>query len=163
MIELIIVMETRASNESDWKYIKSALDYYYKPRTYGITKIFAKCKPELMKQDKRIEQAVKNAAPRKPVVVVCADYDRSTDESNNDIIDYCKSNEFYLVWMNLDIEDVFWGEQIDDKYKSEKSNSFQRKKDKLLANVCGLNETNPLKKRHKSNLLVICDKFLARK
>lgn len=37
MNELIIVVETRSSNRSDWMYIKSALDYYYKPRFYEIT------------------------------------------------------------------------------------------------------------------------------
>ena len=37
MFELIIVVETRSSNRSDWMYIKSALDYYYKPRFYEIT------------------------------------------------------------------------------------------------------------------------------
>ncbi len=53
MKELIVIIETRASNGSDWMYIKSALDYYYKPRTYGIKKIFANCKSELINQTKK--------------------------------------------------------------------------------------------------------------
>ena len=36
MLELILVMETRASSNTDYMYIKSTLDYYYRPRTYGI-------------------------------------------------------------------------------------------------------------------------------
>lgn len=48
MIELILIMETRSSNKSDYMYIKSTLDYYYEPRTYGIKKIFATTKSLLI-------------------------------------------------------------------------------------------------------------------
>ena len=53
MIELILIMETRSSNKSDYMYIKSTLDYYYEPKTYGIKKIFATTKSLLIKQDKK--------------------------------------------------------------------------------------------------------------
>ena len=161
MIELIIVVETRASNRSDWMYIKSALDYYYGSRTYGISPIFAKCKPELITQDKKIDKAIKDSK-RTPYVVICTDYDRDED-LNNKIIKYCNDNNYNLVWMNLDVEDVFWGEQVPDKDKKRKAVEFQSKKDKLLPNVKGLESNSPLKKRHQSNLLLVCDTFLKRK
>ena len=161
MVELIFVIETRSSNRSDWMYIKSALDFYYKPGTYGISKIFAKCKTELIKQEKKIESAIKNTN-RKPVVIVCADFDRD-EEINDRIIDYCNANNYNLVWMNIDVEDVFWREKIENKHKKSKAIAFQKKKDQLLPEVKGLDTTNPLKERHTSNLLVVCDKYLKRK
>ncbi len=61
MIELIIIMETRSSNMSDWMYIKSTIDYYYKPRSYSLKKIFAKTKTQLTKQDAKIKDQIKNS------------------------------------------------------------------------------------------------------
>ena len=161
MIELIIVIETRSSNRSDWMYIKSALDYYYGSRTYGITAIFAKCKSELITQDKKIDKAIKDSK-RTPYVVICADYDRE-EKLNNKIIKYCNVNDYNLVWMNLDVEDVFWGEQVPDENKRRKAVEFQIKKDKLLPIVNGLESSTPLNKRHQSNFLLVCDLFLERK
>lgn len=49
MIRLIVICETRSSSKTDYKYIKSVIDYYYKPRSYSIKPIYATSKPELIK------------------------------------------------------------------------------------------------------------------
>ena len=59
MIELILIMETRSSNQLDYMYVKSTIDYYYQSRTFGITKIFATSKSQLTKQDNKIKNACK--------------------------------------------------------------------------------------------------------
>lgn len=75
MKELIIIVDTRSSNRSDWMYIKSALDYYYKSRTYGIKKIFATSKTELINQTNKVNEYILKSQGE-PIVLLCADYDR---------------------------------------------------------------------------------------
>lgn len=99
MIELIFLVETRASNKSDWMYIKSTLDFYYEQRTYGISKIFAKTKSQLIDQNENIKTKISNSS-RTPKVIIVADYDR--DENLNDkIIVYCKDKPHFVpldIW-----------------------------------------------------------------
>lgn len=161
MIELIFLVETRASNKSDWMYVKSTLDFYYEQRTYGISKIFTKTKSQLIDQNENIKIKISNSS-RTPKVIIVADYDR--DENLNDkIIDYCKDNDYDLVWMNLDIEDVYLGKQIPSNIKGKEAINFQTKKDKLFPLITTLNNQFPLQKRHTSNILCILDKYLIRK
>lgn len=161
MIDLIFVMESRPSNKSDWMYIKSALDFYYKARTYGLYKIFAGTKSALLTQEKKIEK-IRNCSRRTSTVILCADYDRES-ELNERIGKYAKDNSFELVWMNLDIEDVFLGRQIEKAKKEKEAISFQKHKDTIMPSINNLSSTSPLNKRHSTNLLVVCDKHLERK
>lgn len=161
MKELIIIVETRSSNRSDWMYIKSALDYYYKSRTYGIKKIFATSKTELINQTNKVNEYI-SKIQREPIVLLCADYDRK-EELNEKIKEYCFKNDFNLVWMNLDVEDVFWGKQVSQKDKEKQAINFQKKKNTLFAKGINLSEINPLKKRHTSNLLCVLDSYFERK
>ena len=77
-MQLVLVLETRASCESDYRYIKSAIDFFYIERSFKLTKIFANNKTELIKQDKKISEC-KNKYNGETVVVICADYDRESD------------------------------------------------------------------------------------
>ena len=161
MIELVIVMETRASSKSDWMYIKSTIDYYYKPRTYSLKKIFAKTKTELIKQDTKINNQISNTQ-RTSKVIICADYDRD-EEINLIIKKYCTDNSYDLVWMNLDVEDVYLGRQVSKNCKTKEAISFQKISDKILPKLENLSINDPLSLRHSSNILVILDKYLERR
>jgi len=160
MKELIFIIETRASNGSDWMYIKSALDYYYKPRTYGIKKIFAKCKSELINQTRKVNNHILKCN-REPIVLLCADYDRD-EKLNETITKYCLKNNYNLIWMNLDVEDVFLGKQVKQKEKEQQAINFQMKKNTLFKLGINLSEKDPLKNRHSSNLLCVLDCFIDR-
>lgn len=160
MIKLVFVMETRSSNRSDWMYIKSTIDYFYKPRTFALDKIFATTKSELIQQDVKINSKI-NDLNREVKVIVVADYDR--DENLNIIIEqYCNDKKYDLVWMNLDVEDVYLGKQVPDNHKKSEAISFQAKKHKLLPNIKGLDNNTPLKTRHTTNLLLVLDKYISR-
>ena len=161
MYEFIFILETRSSKKTDWMYIKSTIDYYYKPRSFGIKKIFARTKSELIKQDFKIEELIKEAS-RKPIVIICADFDR-VEVINDRILKYCNSYSYELIWMNLDVEDVYLGKQIKDKNKGEEAINFLKRKDYIISKLDNLSEINPLEGRHKSNILVILDKYLERK
>lgn len=161
-MQLVLVLETRFSCQSDYRYIKSAIDYFYVERTCKLTPIYAKNKSELINQDKKINEC-KNKYNGDTKVVLCADYDRESDCDNDAIISYCLINNYDLVWMNLDIEDVFLGKQVPNKAKNKESINFLTKKNKILSGLKTISEVNPLLKRHTSNLLVVLDKYLIRK
>ena len=161
MIKLIFVLETRSSNKSDWMYIKSTIDYFYKPRTFSLDKIFATTKTKLIQQDRIIENKTRDIT-RETKVILVADYDRD-EVLNVKIEKYCIEHNYDLVWMNLDVEDVFLGKQIASNNKRTEAISFQNKKHKILSKLTGLDNSDPLKTRHTTNLLIILDKYISRK
>ncbi len=148
------------SNKSDWMYIKSTIDFFYLPRTFALDKIFATSKSELINQDIKIANKTKSI-DREIKIIIVADYDRE-EELNNRIINYCKKKDYDLVWMNLDIEDVFLGKQIPNNHKKIEAINFQSRKHKILPNLT-LDNDEPLKRRHTTNLLSILDKYISRK
>ena len=160
MIKLVFIMETRSSNKSDWMYIKSSIDYFYKPRTFALDKIFATTKSELISQDTKIKSKIDDST-REVKVIIVADYDRKED-LNDKIIKYCNDNDYDLVWMNLDVEDVYLGKQVPNNRKKSEAINFQSKKHKLLPKLTGLSNPSPLKTRHTTNLLVVLDKYISR-
>ena len=98
-MQLIIVCETRSSSKSDYKYIKSVLDYFYEPRSFSIKKIFASSKTSLIKQDSKISR-IMSSYPGKSFAVLFTDVDSKDDQLNNEIMNYARNRNFALVWMN---------------------------------------------------------------
>lgn len=161
-MQIVLVVETRASCESDYRYIKSAIDYFYIERSFKISKIFAKTKSELINCDKKIKE-YRNKYVGVTNVIVCADYDSENDPNNEAIINYCAHHSYDLVWMNVNVEDVFLGKTVPDKDKNRESLNFLKRKDTYLSSNVVLNSQSPLDKRPASNLLVVLDKYLKRK
>lgn len=64
--------------------------------------------------------------------------------------------------MNLDVEDVYLGNQVSNSNKKNEAINFQSKKHKLLPKLTGLENIDPLKTRHTTNLLLILDKYIPR-
>lgn len=98
----------------------------------------------------------------KTYVVYCLDVDNSLkDEINNaDVINYCKENNYELVWFNKDVEDVFLGKQISDSKKTKEAANFAKQNKIQQLNIKLLNCHNPLTKHHYSNLKIVFDKYL---
>lgn len=161
-MQLILLVETRASCESDYRYIKSVIDYYYVERSFKLSKIFAKTKSELIKLEPRIA-SLKDRYNGESVVVVCADVDRKGERLNKTIEEYCNKHEYELVWMNLDVEEVFWGRVVPNHQKNQESIRFLSRKHLLIPTLDTLSIENPLQKHPASNLLVVLDRYLKRK
>lgn len=66
------------------------------------------------------------------------------------------------MFFNRDVEDVFWGETVNDKDKVAKADQFVRKKmiDVIEESILR-DETE--KKRHYSNLLNVLDRYFKKK
>lgn len=159
---LLFVVESNSVAMTDWIYIHSVLDFHYGRNGYRAKPIYAGSKTRLIEQRKiEIERAkVKGQSS----VIVVADVDNGDHDLNALIEATCKKEGYDIVWMNADIEDVFLGEKVEKKSKRRKAIAFQRIKDeKLKALAEGkLQERDPLKKAHSSNLLLVLDKHLKR-
>lgn len=162
MIRLIVVCETRASSKTDYKYIKSVIDYYYKPRSCSIKPIYATSKPELIKQDKKIEKEI-NDYPGQAIVVLFADVDLDDNDLNNRIISYCNNKKYELVWMNGTIEEVFLGRKISNKQKTKEANKYLEHYLKILPALNNLDNSSALTSNRSSNIILVLDKILDRK
>lgn len=161
-MQIILIVETRASCDSDYRYIKSAIDHFYVERSFKLSKIYAKNKSELITTNKKIE-ALKEKYNGDSVVVICADYDRKNDPLNQEIETHCLKHSYELVWMNLDVEEVFWSKQISNKNKNKESVKFLKLKNSIIPALKTLDIDNPKLKHPASNLLLVLDKYLVRK
>lgn len=160
-MQLILVLETRKSCNSDYRYIKATIDYFYKPRSFSIQTIYAKNKSELLKQGKKIENE-KQKYCGESVVILFADFDRADDPINQQLISYCKENDFDLVWMNLNVEHVYLNQQfIKDKEKA--SIEFLKRSADIIPSLTNLANIQPLNKTSSTNILCILDKYLVKK
>lgn len=160
-MQLILVMETRKSCNSDYRYIKTTIDYFYKPRSYSIKPVYAKTKSELLNQEKKINDE-RSKYNGESIVAVCADYDRPDDLLNEQLIKYCTNKAFELIWMNRNIEHVYLDQAIvADKEKM--SRTFLKNADFILSALTNLNNNSPIKCMRSSNILCVLDKYLERK
>lgn len=160
-MQLILVLETRKSCNSDYRYIKATIDYFYKPRSFSIRPIYAKNKSELLNQERKIIDE-KHKYGGQSVVVICADFDRQDDPLNNELFEYCKENDYELVWMNLNIEHVYLNDRnVTNKEKA--SINFLKNSDLILSKLVNLNNSDCLNYLCSSNILCILDKYLERK
>lgn len=114
----------------------------------------------MIQQDVKIKSKI-NDSDREVKVILVTDYDRD-EELNNRIEKHCEINNYDLVWMNLDVEDVYLGRQVPSNQKKSEAINFQSKKHKLLPRLTGLGNNTPLKSRHTTNLLIVLDKYISR-
>lgn len=161
-MQLILVFETRPSCESDYIYVKSAIEFFYVERKYKITPIYAETKSELIKCGKKIKGYIEKYQGDSKVILF-ADYDKGGDPDNAKIEKYCNDMSYDLVWMNLDIEEVFLGRRIKNNAKKKEALSFLKRKQTYLLSNGAFDCSKPLDKHPSSNLLIVLDKYLTRK
>ena len=158
---IILVMETTSSCNSDYRYLLSTINYYYRSRQFGIGKIYAGSKSSLTKKDAQIKKEI-NSHTDESKVILCADYDDEFDPLNKEITNYCKNNGYELIWMNKNIENVYVGIKK-AKNKNKISQDFLKKSDRFFRTADNLSEENPLIFEGTSNILVILNKYLPKK
>ncbi len=161
---LLFLLETTSSNKSDWRYVKSTIDFYYESRICKYEPLYCENKDKLINQDTKINRIIKkDYFENEYKVILVADYDRE-ENKNNRIIDYCNKNKYELIWMNPNIEKVYLDMDVSQADKKRKSENFQIKSEQLLPNLTNiLNFKEPLKTKRGSNILDILDKFLKAK
>ncbi len=107
MSQLIFVLETNVSTKTDYIYIKKCIDYFYGKRAFKLTPIYAGCKSKLIQQQSKID-SYKKCYEGITNTIIVGDVDDKDNSQNEKIVKYCRENNYKLVWMNINIEDVFW-------------------------------------------------------
>lgn len=171
-LQLIIVVETNKQCKSDWIYIKSTIEHFYKidqahtklsPVYMDSKAKYASKKKEIDKQINHYKATSKTNESHVIYCFDCDDYDKKPEDSKflETVKKYCKNNGYDFVWFCKDIERVYLDKKVQDKDKKRESEMFSKKKmiesinaEKLLKDNYQLNT---------SNILRVFDKFLERK
>ena len=171
-LQLIFVMETNKKSKSDWKYIRSTYEFFYK---YGrtevkFTPIFMdgkhKYKDKEAEISKKIAEYKATVKTNRSVVIYCFDCDEYDNQEEDRVFlketkEYCNNRGAEFVWFCKDIERVFLGKKVENSNKSKEADAFMmRGKIKKIEskNLCCERYQN-----QKSNILTILDKYLERK
>ncbi len=168
--QVLFCVETNKRANTDYRYILSTIDRYYdtSDRQVSYKPIFLESKTKYKDRGKikEINSFVKNFKGN-TAVVYCIDFDDSdrnpeTRQLFQSIREFCDSQGYEFVFFNRDVEDVFWGETVNDKDKVAKADQFVRKKmiDVIEESILR-DETE--KKRHYSNLLNVLDRYFKKK
>ncbi len=158
MSQLILVLETNPSAKTDYIYIKKCIDVFYGDRSFKLTPIYARCKSKLIQQQDKIVWNKERYSGKTNVIIV-SDVDEGDELQNKVLTRYCKENGFKLVWMNLDIEDVFLGKRVKKSEKETWSRKFLFCFEETIKRV-NLRSKNVLVEPHSSNLLNVIDECI---
>lgn len=140
-LQLIICVETNKKCNSDYIYIKSAIEQFYSVNqgkvklspVYMDGKGNYSSKKTLNSINELSKQYKATSKDNKSIVIYCVDCDdydsRPQDmEFLDRLQSFCDQKGFQFVWFCKDIEQVFLGESIPDNKKKTEAISFLRKK-----------------------------------
>ena len=168
--QLIFCVEADKRSRSDWVYIEDTIKRFYKEDN-EIKKrpVFMGSKTNYNSREvvKQVRNWIKDYTIGESQVFYCIDVDDF--ESNprhikefEDISNYCKKNDYTLIWFCHDIEDVYLCKRIHDKDKVQDAIAFRRK------NGINLVDENKLKIQnchsiHCSNILNVLNEHFNEK
>ncbi len=166
---IVFCVETDKKTATDPKYIDKALQYFYEADKYSFKPqwVYLNGKGNYNKRAvlKEIKEKI---GPYKDTseVVYCIDIDKQNanpevQKINQDIIAFCESNNYKLVWFCKNIEEVFLGRSIPNTSKAREAKKFANLKNLGIASEKSLKAEKIGEKQ--SNLLVVMDKILVRK
>lgn len=166
---MILCLETNKRANTDYIYMKETIDYLYqKSNQVKISIVYMKTKSKYCASSvlKEISRKTKDYVQGETKVIYCIDtdeYEKDTKHAKelNDIQQFCKRNDYDLIWFCHDVEEVFWGKKIPDSAKVQKAEAFRRKRKIEEMSVKELSDDTI--KACRSNILNVLDKYLIRK
>ena len=174
-LQMIFVVESNSTCKSDWIYIKDTIEqfYQYDRAHVKLSVIYMDGKGKYSNKEKVIasqiktyQNAVKNGASRRSVVIYCFDCDEY-DTNQEDLVfldkaeQYCAHHAYDFVWFCKDIEQVYLGKKVDDSRKKQEATTFKEKG--LIASVDERKLHTHEYRRNTSNIMNVIDKYLSRK
>ena len=166
--QLIFCVETTKQNKSDWNYINAIIKDRYKLGTsIKLSPVYMNGKMKY--RDNAVTHKVKDLKARYPgesVVIYCIDTDNwdKNEEQRKQlelITQYCEDNGYELIWFCRDIEEVFLGEQVQDKRKREESIRFLKKH--MVKTIDEQKMSSNQKNHGNSNILTVLECYLEKK
>lgn len=166
---IVVAFETKNKDGSDYIYFKSIVSRFYKERGTGISikPVFMNGKGNYKKIENKISHLVNQYSGRSQVIYFF-DIDNTElkfdqQQLNREIIEYCNTKKYEIVWYNKTVEDVLIGNVIEkDKTKTAFDFFYKDKIKTINEDNLSINsyEFIPLKK---SNVKHILDKYLVKK
>ena len=167
MTQIIVCVETNAKANTDWIYVKEAINrFYHIDNSIKLKAVYMGSKQKYRSAGvlRQISAACKLNSGTNVVIYVI---DTDNIESNQtqlkefeDIKNYCRDEGYEFVFMCRCSEEVFLGKLVEDKEKTATANRFMMRRE-----ICSIEE-NKLNcehlKRGTSNLLSVLDKYLER-
>lgn len=170
MKQLIFVVETTKNNQSDDRYIRKLINLRY-DISNNETKIqFIHMEGKSKYNDKsvvfKINKLKKSNKGGENYIIYCFDTDQI--DCNQDDIEkfsnekeFCKSNNYLLVWFNYDIEFVLLGKNVESNKKKQESIKFFNNKEVNISTK-KLQSNNENLKGYSNIFLVLDDLLIIR-
>lgn len=135
--QLIFCLETNKRANTDYIYIKEAIDLLYQEsKQIKISPIYMGTKTKYRSKDvlKEINQKKKMFIHGETKVIYFIDtdaFEKSVEHANalRDIRQFCEGNDYDLVWFCHDVEAVFLGRQISDDLKVQAAGTYRDKRE----------------------------------
>lgn len=163
--QLIFVVEC-ANEGTDKKYIDTIVKNFYDVSSDKLSFVFSGGIGNIVNEKKKkdISRLISNY-DGESIVILCVDTDSLQAQEYRRlhliIEKFAVSKHYELVWFCETIEEVIWKSRISRTDKGMKSDEFLRKQSTFKYSEINLRST--VKAKKKSNLLIICDKYLIRK
>ena len=128
---LLFCVESNKQKQTDWMYIESLIRHLYvEDKSIVRRAIFMNSRSNY--NSRKVQQEIKQYSKcgySSVTVIYCIDtdhYETDVTQKNelNDIVQYCRSGEFELVWFCHDIEEVMWGRSVSEKEKVALATKF---------------------------------------
>lgn len=168
-IQLIFVVETTKNNNSDWLYINNAVKYFYiDDNKAKLSCVYMNTKTRYNSDSviSKISQQIKDYSDRDSIVIYCCDYD-SPDINHSDMLlndrieSFCIKNKYELIWFGRNIEEVFKGHDVNNNEKQKEAQRFVANLEIKKVKIANLQ--SKVIGNHKSNFLLVLDKYLNKK
>lgn len=167
--QLIFCLETNKRANTDYIYIKEAIDFLYQEsRQVKISPIYMGTKTKYRSKDvlKEISQKKKMFIHGETKVIYFIDtdaFEKSAEHENafREIRQFCEKNNFDLVWFCHDVEEVFLGRQIPDDLKVQAAGTYRGKG--KIEKISSGKLSSEIIRKNTSNLLCVLDQYLDRK
>lgn len=167
--QLIFCLETNKRANTDYIYIKAAMDYLYENNDHiKISPVYMGTKTKYRSGGvwKEINEKKKMFIHGETKVIYFIDTDAfeksiEHDKAFRDIQRFCEENDYDLIWFCHDVEEVFLGRKIPDDLKVREAGTYKRKKE--IEKISPEKLSSETVQAYTSNFLCILDKYLDRK
>lgn len=162
-MQLIFVVETNKTSQSDYIYIIETLKEFYNTLGHKLTPVFMNGKGNYNKKQDEININIAKYKG-KSKVFICHDIDNTNDPAyiiNKGIVSYAKENDYEVIWFYEDIEQVYLGNSVSKNLKTVCAQRFARQEKIKKIDINSLTREK-IETKGTSNILVIIDKYLPR-
>lgn len=173
---VIFVIETKSDKEnSDGVYLRETIEHLYEyDRSNTIVKfVFMNGKGNYNKSTvvNKIDSYIKDSKKidKDTVCSVLYVFDKDNSDTSRDdenfnasVVDFCNRNGYLLIWMNKNIEEAYWKQEVNHKQKVTMAGKFKKTNEITKVSVAALSVPKA-NRRYTSNVLLELDKVLDRK